>query len=53
MEKRPLRFHCRPKDPGNDDGVDASAVSTLTYFTIRAAAAATTVATVATTQYKH
>jgi hypothetical protein len=29
MEKRPLRFHRRPKDPGIDDRLDASAVSTL------------------------
>jgi hypothetical protein len=32
MEKRPPRFHRRPKDPGDDNRVDASAVSTLTYY---------------------
>jgi hypothetical protein len=29
MEKRPPRFHRRPKDPGIDDRLDASAVATL------------------------
>jgi hypothetical protein len=31
MGERPPRFHRRPKDPGNGDGLDASAASALAY----------------------
>jgi hypothetical protein len=31
MEKRSPRFHRRPKDPGDDDRLDATPVSTLAF----------------------